>query len=208
MKAVLAPTTPIQSRTAWATNSGLFSLRKYIGGPLRMKRSVRASITSVKFSLRFARIARYSRLNSSSMLSVWNDETLSTIGSRALVECRHRFGSSLCHCSRRGCGVQPSDGCTIRRSARAGSSSAACAPPSIPPFSIAVLHNRYLPASQHLSAEQQRDDSRSCRISVPVRSCPLRDVLRLPVHTAETVVSSDIAPVPGRSGVPIPSSKL
>ena len=42
------------------------------GTPRRMNRSVSTSMTSVELSLRFTRIARHSRLNSSRMFSVRN----------------------------------------------------------------------------------------------------------------------------------------
>ena len=47
MKAVLAPTSAIQSRTALATNSGPLSERTFPGLPRRMKRSYRTSMTSM-----------------------------------------------------------------------------------------------------------------------------------------------------------------
>lgn len=53
--AVLVPTAAIQSRTAWAMNSGPLSERMKAGTPRKMNRSVSASITSVEFSLRCTR---------------------------------------------------------------------------------------------------------------------------------------------------------
>ena len=58
------------ARTSLASNSGPITLRTKAGGPRRMKRSVRASITSVEFSFRFTLIVRQSRLNSSRMFNV------------------------------------------------------------------------------------------------------------------------------------------
>jgi hypothetical protein len=69
MKAVLAPTAVIHFLTFSATNSGPLSERMNSGGPRRMKRSVKASTTSVELSLRSTRIVSASFVNSSMMLS-------------------------------------------------------------------------------------------------------------------------------------------
>ncbi len=72
IQAVLAPTAAIQSRPAWAMNSGPLSDRMKAGTPRSINRSVRASITSAEFSLRFTRIVRHSRLSSLRIFSVRN----------------------------------------------------------------------------------------------------------------------------------------
>ena len=72
MNAVFAPTASIQSRTAFAMNSGPLSDRTWPGTPRRMNRSVRTSITAVEFSFRSILIDRHSRVNSSITLSIRN----------------------------------------------------------------------------------------------------------------------------------------
>ena len=72
MNAVFAPTALIHLRTASATNSGPLSDLMNRGTPRRMNRSDSASITSIEFSFLFTRIARHSRVNSSSMFNVLN----------------------------------------------------------------------------------------------------------------------------------------
>ncbi len=51
-------------------------------------------MTSEEFNFRLTRIAKHSRLCSSRMLSVLNDETLSANGPRTMVECRRKFGDA------------------------------------------------------------------------------------------------------------------
>ncbi len=62
-----------------------------------MNRSVRTSITSVEFSLRFTFIARHSRLCSSGIFSVRNDEPCRATGLSDNGECRHRFDTERGH---------------------------------------------------------------------------------------------------------------
>jgi len=62
----------IHALTAVATNFGPLSEQMVAGVPQVMNRSVSTSITSVEPSLRPTRIARHSRLNSSTTLRVRN----------------------------------------------------------------------------------------------------------------------------------------
>ena len=72
MKAVAAPTPAIQPLTAAATNSGPWSERTCAGTPRRMNRSDKTSTTSVAPSFRATRMARHSRVNSSTTQSMRN----------------------------------------------------------------------------------------------------------------------------------------
>ncbi len=70
MKAVFAPTAAIQPRTAVAMNSGPLSDLMCAGTPRRMNWSAKTSMTSVNWSFRLTRMARHSRVNSSTRLSM------------------------------------------------------------------------------------------------------------------------------------------
>ena len=70
--AVLAPTPVIQPFTAIAANSGPLSDRMCTGVPRAMNRSASTSMTSTAFSWRPTRIAKASRVNSSTTFSVRN----------------------------------------------------------------------------------------------------------------------------------------
>ena len=72
-------------------------------------------MTSVKLSIRFTLIARHSRLCSSKMLSVLNDEALSAIGLRTIGECHHPCDGARSHTTRRDCDKQDVNGHTIHR---------------------------------------------------------------------------------------------
>src|SRR5437763_2301763 len=72
MEAVFAPTAPIHSWTALATDSGPLSERMCSGTPRRMNRSESTSMTSIDLSRRDTRMARHSWVNSSMMLSMRN----------------------------------------------------------------------------------------------------------------------------------------
>ncbi len=69
METVRLPIDPIQAYTDLTINPGPLSERMYCGTPRTMNSSQSTSITSAAFSLRATRIAKHSRVNSSTTFS-------------------------------------------------------------------------------------------------------------------------------------------
>jgi hypothetical protein len=89
MDAVFAPTPARQSIRSIDERGALIQLL------------TASAMTSVEF--RFTQIGKNSQLCSSMMSNVWNDETLSAIGPRAMVECHPQSGAERSRMTRHDC---------------------------------------------------------------------------------------------------------
>ena len=158
-----------------------------------MNRSISTSMTLVELNLRFTRIDKHSRLNSSSMFSI--------------RKAPHRqFCNEQNYMTRLSHDILTAISRMIRHSARADFSSAVSSALSAPHGSINVQPACHSPASPRLVVKPQSGDIRIDHTVVPARSYPPQGDLHLLGPLADAVAWVDAGQVHDRPGARTPPS--